>query len=309
MPFCIAGQMEPLRTRTVAPFQAARPSATGLFVPAEAHSEWAAASIDFTWGNVWAYGFDEYRVDGEWLLGTLRFEERFGRAAVRMEVPLIGRFGGTMDSTIERVHEITGRGNQFRERAPRNDFLVFVGNTEDSFRLEDSSWDAGDITLAAAWTVCEGMGFAPGLSMEVLATVPSGNPSELTGFGNPFYGGGFMATEGFGDGPVGLYMGLLYLRTSAETLAGVAIRQWALSGVAGFEYRFGSRWSGIVQYLGQSPVMKDLLELSDPMHEWCLGLRRRWKGGSSFEFAVIENSGTFGNSTDIGLHAGWRTVF
>jgi hypothetical protein len=31
--------------------------------------------------------------------------------------------------------------------------------------------------------------------------------------------------------------------------------------------------------------------------------------GSPFEFAIIENSGRFGNSTDIGLHAGWRTAF
>lgn len=280
-----------------------------MIVPAEPDSEWAAVSVDFTWGNVWGYGFDEYRVDGEWTWTALRFEQRFGRAAIRVEVPAVARFGGALDSTIEKVHERTGRGSQLRELAPRNDLLVFLGNSADSFRLEDSSCDMGDITVAAAWTLCGGGRFLPAISLEALCTAPSGNPDELAGLGRPVYGGGFMATERFGDGPVGLYLGLLYMSTSADSLAGVPIRQRGISATAGMECRVGGNWSAVAQYLGQTAVIRDLMELSDPMHEWAFGFRRRWKGGSSFDLAVIENSGRFGNSTDLGFHAGWRSVF
>lgn len=303
------GQAEPLRTHTVAPFRTTHPSATGMMAPGCPDAEWASAAVDFTWGNVWAYGFSDYRVDGEWLQSTFRFEQRAGRAAFRMEFPLIARFGGVMDSSIEGFHERTDRGNQFREQAVRNDVLVFLGNGEDTFRLDDSSLDMGDITLAAAWTLLTTDGFVPGLSAEILATLPSGNQNELAGMGEPVFGGGFMATEGFGDAPIGLYLGLLYLTTPAKTLAGQPIKQHYLSGVAGAECSFGSHWSCVLQYLGQTPVMQDLRELSDPMHELSLGIRRRWKGGSSFDIAIIENSGRFGNSTDLGFHAGWSTVF
>lgn len=305
---CAAGPA-PLRTHTLAPLHIVRASATGLIMPDATDAEWAAASVDFTWGNIWTYGFDDYRFDGEWIRTSFRFEQRSGRGAFGFEVPAIGRFGGILDSTIEGFHEQTGRGTQFRDRAPRNQVRVHVAGPEREFELDSSSWNIGDIALGAAWTLCADSEGIPGISVEVMATLPTGDPDQLSGLGDPSYGAGLTAAEQFGNSPLGLYLGLLYFHTQAEKLAGAAIRQNAVSGVAGAELRLGSRWSCIAQYLGQTPVLEGMRELSDPLHEISLGLRRRWRGGSSFEISLIENAGRFGNSTDLALHVGWQTVF
>ena len=299
----------PMRTHTTSPFHMLRPSSTTLTPPGNRDVLATRLDVDVTWGNIWIYSPDVYRFDGEWIWARLSAQQQFGRASLRLTATAISRSGGVLDSLVETFHRQIGQGEGSRTDFPRGKTVLSVGADGSLFDVEGPSRRLGDTSVAFAWTLMEPNGSRPSVSTELIASFPTGDPDELAGLGGALYGVGLLARQPVGNSGVAGYAGVLASYTTADALAGLSLYPHAVSRTLGVEYAWNSRWSGLVQYLGDSAAVKDARELSSSMHELAVGVRRRGAGRTTIEATVVENLARFGNSADIELHAGLRHTF
>lgn len=295
----------PLNLRGQSPFQMLHLSlspSTPSTLPAH-HWE---GQIMTTWVNRWAVSEGTYFIDNE----TLRIagKLKYGLTdwfQLGIEVPVLWRGGGVMDSFIERFHRTFGLDNARRDEFPQDRFHVESVNQEGSRFVLDAD-DAGiglqDIMVSSQATMSCGGTYAPASAVSFTVSLPTGRDEELYGTGGVDVSIALLFAKGLGD--LYLYLNGGYVWFGTDEIGGIELKKSQATVFAGVEYRLWSRTSLILQNLINSGVAEDFFEFSEYTDEMTLGVKTELSPGLVMEFGLIENLVHFTNSPDFGVHAG-----
>ena len=247
-------------------------------------------------------------IDGEWL----QLAERVSYTPaddieIGGYVPFLARTGGETDASIEHFHNAMGIGNQRREGYPRNQCIVDFDNREGQHtHWEGDQFGLSDVSLFTAWTITHGGRYFPGISAGIIANLPTGDEDQFLASGSPVYGMTLLMAKRISTLPWLLFLGGSASYTDNDEMAGLDTRKTQYTGLGGIEYEWSDRLSFIAQNLTTSPIAKDCYELSKPTNELNVGIRFRDGCHGMWEFCFQENLFYFNNSSDVGLHLGYR---
>jgi phenylpropionate dioxygenase-like ring-hydroxylating dioxygenase large terminal subunit len=105
------------------------------------------------------------------------------------------------------------------------------------------------------------------------------------------------------------YLTLGYAYFGDDTFHGLELRSDQVTVLAAVEWRFASRMSLILQYLGSQGAAEDLGPFSETANEVTLGWKAELRPAGVLELGLIENVATFDNSPDFGVHVGFTQRF
>lgn len=243
----------PLNLRGQSPFQmlhlSLSPSAPST-LPAH---RWEGQLLT-TWVNRWAVSEGNYFIDNE----TLRIagKLKYGLTdwlQVGIEVPVLWRGGGVMDSFIEGFHRTFGLDNTRRDEFPHNRFRVEFDSPEGSIFVED---DAGiglqDVVLSSQATMTCGGTYNPASAIHFSVSLPTGRDKELYGTGGVDVSIALLFAKGLGD--FYLYLNGGYVWFGTDEIGGIRLRKSQGTIFTGVEYRLWRRTSLILQNLINSGV-------------------------------------------------------
>lgn len=295
----------PLNVRGQSPFQMLHLSLSPSAPSTLSAGKWEAQFLA-TWVNRWTISEGRYFIDNE----TLRMAARvkYGlteHLQVGIEVPVLWRGGGIMDSMIDRFHKTFGLSRARRDEFPNNRFRVEFDHKDGSKFVMDED-DAGiglqDIVVSAQATMTCGNNYWPAMALGFSASLPTGKDEKLFGSGGSDLNVALILAKQVGN--FYLYLNGGYTRFGTNEIGGVELKegQWTL--FTGLEYRIWKKTSLILQNLINSAAAKDFFEFSEYTDEIAWGIKSEFSPGWMIEFAVIENIINFKNSPDFGVHAG-----
>lgn len=272
--------------------------------------DWQTA-LGVHWANIWNYDQERYRIDGEWY----RIEAKVSYAisdnvSVGGLAPVIGRTGGGVDSLIEGAHRSMNSGSAGRQRFPRNESVVEIrrdGVVQTLAKGDD--WGLGDLAGFVVWRASPGGAFWPALTLQLVASLPTGDEAELQGLGEPSVSVGGVASKRLWGSHVLAFAGLGFSYGRVDDFEGITLYRDEYSGLVGLSYECSSSLALFVQNLSTSRLAEDYGAFSDRSHELSAGFKWRTDESSMVEFAIEENILEFRNSPDIGAHLCWSTAW
>lgn len=295
----------PLSLRGQSPFQmlhlSLSPSAPST-LPAH---HWEGQLLT-TWVNRWAVSEGQYFIDNE----TLRIagKLRYGLTdwfQVGIEVPVLWRGGGVMDSFIEGFHRTFGLDNGRRDEFPRNRFRVEFHSPEGSkfaLNADDAGIGLQDIVLSSQATLTCGGAYRPATAVHFSVSLPTGRDEKLYGTGGVDVSVALLFSKRLGD--LYLYLNGGYVWFGTDEIGGIRLRKSQGTIFTGVEYRLRGRTSLILQNLINSGAAEDFFEFSEYTDEMTLGMKTELSPGLLIELGLIENLIHFTNSPDFGVHGG-----
>lgn len=244
-------------------------------------------------------------IDGETNTFTLAYRAAvFGRFEWSLELPLVRRDGGWLDSTIESWHDFWGLPDGNRSPAPQDRLRYYYARDGQTlFDLQASDSDFGDLSLGAGWRATEG------LTLRALLELPTGDEETFTGGTS----GGALWAEwtraARAELPIFVYLsGGLSINETAGPLAEM-MRQEVFFAGAGLGWQFLPRVAAGLQVYAHTPLYEDsdLRPLEEPGTQLALFLQTHLTPRLDASFALQEDLVT-DSSPDLALHASlqWR---
>jgi thiol-disulfide isomerase/thioredoxin len=309
----------PLRLRSQSPFQSLRLSITPRTPSTLGRGQWEARGA-LSWANIWANdqefapeddNYGGYFLDYESLHTNLGVSYGMSDTVqLELEYDERRRFGGAMDSFIQRFHDVFGFTQSGRDEVPKNQFTIFL-NPRDGravVDLEDSA--KGVFTRSLQFTfqhnVTCGTAKWPALSWTVSGrwNVESEDLEDddydlaasiavARRFGPRFY----------------TYLTIGYAYFGEDSFLGLELADDQLTALLALEWRFAPKMSLVLQYLGSEGAAIDLGPFSETANEVTLGWKGEIRPAGVLEFGLIENVITFDNSPDFGFHMGYTQRF
>ncbi len=279
--------------------------------PSTLHTEQWEAQVLTTWVNRWNISEGRFFIDNETL--RLAAKLKYGmteRLQVGIEVPVLWRGGGIMDSMIDGFHKTFGLSRKRRDEFPENSFRVEFDQEDGSrFLLDEDDTGIGlqDIVVSSQATLTCGGTFWPSLAAGLSISLPTGREEKLYGTTGFDLSLALLFAKRLDH--LYLYLNGGYTRFGTEDIGGVELKkdQWTL--FSGLEYRLWKRTSLILQNLINSAVARDFFEFSEFTDEITWGIKSELSPGLVMEFSFIENIINFKNSPDFGLHFGMTYRF
>ena len=251
---------------------------------------------------------DAYYVDGEVGLADLIVQHRLSDYwSVYLTIPYIGYGEGTLDSTIESVHDMLGVSQQGRDLVAKNRFQVVYGIGDVSFAQLDRETQGGlgDPVFGVRYSLPQPH-FGWDVVVEMAAKIAVDGERFLLSTGKNDFG--VQATMQRQLGATGRHA--VYLSGSAVYYAGGPEAagndsQVIPTLIAGYSFGMTPRTSVILQgYASRSVVQHSTLsELTDNKYLLSLGLQSRSRD-FLWSFAVTENISNYENTPDIGVQLG-----
>lgn len=304
----------PISTRSYAIGKMFFPGPDVHFPLARGTSTWR---VDTTigWANIFNLRREtdrNYIIDGEWLLMSFGVSrEVHGRWRLGMVIPIVTRFGGSLDSEIERFHDSLGIGNSKRDQFPPNRVRVEYDDEQGQPRNIDDKDSTGlsDIRVFATYLATHGAIASQAVELFVTAGIPTGDNANLEGAGMFNLGVGARLSRRLLNRHWYSYATLLGVYAFGDDFRGIKINQEHFWINAAIEYRVSSTSSALLQVLSSTAWARDFGEFSKGSTELALGGKWIMGNGSILELALIENLFQHQNSPDIGLHVTWTSHF
>jgi hypothetical protein len=264
-----------------------------------------------TWTSRWANTDSRVYVgDGEavWMTAWLSLGMT-DRVELTVEVPAAWHGGGGMDGLISFFHRVVGTNDNERDDYPENGFRFELHDSDGSDWIADSREKGAffeDPTLRLSVLVCEGVGRAPRLSLDLSFSPGGGRSEEFMTDPGPELAAGFTAAKGWG--PWRCYLGLAEAFEGAKEFGGVELARTRTEGFLAGEYEWREGRSLVAQWLFSTGFAEDFYMYDESAHEIHLGTKWRARG-AVWELAAIENFMNYDNSPDLGFHFGVRLRF
>lgn len=250
-------------------------------------------------------------VDGEIVefLGSLNYglNDWF---EVGIDVPILWRTGGAMDSLIEGFHSGTGYANTERAGFPRNDFQATItGDRGQVFSTHDTGVDLGNISFKGRANLTDGGDLLPAITLGLDVSLPTSTGDELSGGdGVDVEMSAYLSKHLVGD----FY---LHVNGGATVLGDDTLGNIQMHSVVG-DFGFAVEWacskatSIVLQGLYQSAQFEEGPgNLPRFSFHYSLGVKTEpWKN-IELHLGLIENELKYDNSADFGIQVGASVGF
>lgn len=262
------------------------------------------------WANYFCDGGDRYFLDYEsvrWRLGIAYGLTAQTQVGIAGSVSYQG--GGILDGFIEGFERAIGATNRDRLRYPRDRYLVRMRDRQGvlhEISRAEGGWHVEGIYLQVMQQILDGTETRPSLvvSGELRFPVASDVP------GRPDGGFDIGASFGLGQrlGRLNLYGGLNLVHFGTSSSMGVELEPYQTTLSAALEYRANEHTSLLLQVLRSGSTARHMDELSQPVREVAVGVKRRVGRDVLLELSAEENVLLYSNSADIAFHIGlvWR---
>jgi hypothetical protein len=275
--------------------------------------------IGATWSNVWAIapgGFDpatgsygERLLDFETLDGHISYT--FGVSAtiqLEAEFEQRWRFGGGLDSVIESFHDLFGINQNGRDRAPRNDFRIFLdpgdGNGPIDLGAEFEGSYAKSFLFTFHHNLTEGTASWPAISYAVTGCNADADAADGTGWDAAMSVG---ASRRFGR--FYGYLSIGYAWYSNDTFYGIELPSSQFTVLAAGEWRFTPRMSLILEWLRTQDVKSGSEFFPGISNQIVVGWKWELKRSGVLEIGMLQNAVPYDASPDFGVHAAFTQRF
>ena len=106
------------------------------------------------------------------------------------------------------------------------------------------------------------------------------------------------------------YLTLGYAWYGSDSFRGIELKDTQFSALVVFEWRWKPRMSWLIQYLiSEGAAARGFDPFSQLSHEVTLGFEREIISQGVLEIGLVENTVTFDNSADFGVHLGYTQRF
>jgi len=268
--------------------------------------------IAVSWANIWNQDREAgYIVDGEWIYTSLGVTRRLNAlTSAGMEIPVVGRTGGFADHSIEDFHQAFDFDDAHRSEYPRNRVLVeYPDRHGDTRRVEGDAWGVGDVRFFVVRQLMSCTRRRPSVGAQLTLSLPTGDEDELQGTGAIGVGAGLSLAQRLWSDQWRGYALAHYSYIGSDDMAGVPIRRSQFTGIVAVEYLATPRTSLLVQWLASSGLARNAGDFSDPIYELSAGWKHRVGRRSVLECALVENTFSYDNSMDFGMHLNWTFFF
>ncbi len=270
------------------------------------------ASLSLNWSN--SFGTRRgrfFRIDGE----TVETVAGVSYGAtdwleVGIDIPLLWRGGGSMDSFIEGFHDLFGYSNGDRDRFDEDDYNVTI--TDDDGGLydeDDEGFDLGNVTLRARANLTDGGTWLPAVTLGLELRPPTHTGDEISGSDGVDAGlFAYLSKHVAGDFYLHLHGGGMFY--SDPDLGDIDLKD--VRGVFGFaiEWACTDATSIFAQALYQSSQFQEGGgNLQNFAFTYALGMKTEpWKD-VEFHLGLVENEFKYDNSADFGVQIGAKIGF
>jgi len=243
----------------------------------------------------------EYTVDAESRMLVLGFD--YGVAPnfeLGIDIPILWRGGGVLDSFIDSWHRAFGLPRGSRDLVANNQYEISGSNTDGStFDLESSGTRLGNIELGARYLLSEGSKTLPAWSLQMVGSLPTAS----SGFGHQGLdiSTGILGSKRWGKSVA--YLGLAHLYYSDTKVDGVRFERHHLQGFLGLEYLIHR---SVALYLGLYGSSRILRVADHPAYALYLdmGGKIRIADDSYLELLLRENPAPGEGTSDVTFYAG-----
>ena len=262
------------------------------------------------WANYFCDGGDRYFIDYEsvrYMLGAAYGLTNHTQLGFGATVSYQG--GGVLDSLVETFERWVGATNQDRLRYPRGRYLVRMRDREGAVHeisRAEGGWHVEGIFVQVMQQLLNGTETRPSVVASGVLRFPIASDVP----GRPAVGLDVGASLGLGQrlGRFNLYGGFGLVHFGTSRSMGVELEPYQATLSLALEYRASERTSVFLQILRSGPVARHLGELSKPVREVAVGVKRRVGRDVLLELSAEENVLLYSNSADIAFHMGlvWR---
>jgi len=217
-----------------------------------------------------------------------------------IDVPVVWRGGGVLDSFIDSWHRAFGLPRGGRELVADNQYEISGSNADGStFDLESSGTRLGNIELSARYLLSEGSKTLPAWSLQMVGSLPTAS----SGFGHQGLdlSTGILGSKRWGNSVA--YLGLAHLYYSDTNVGGVRFERHHLEGFLGLEYLVHR---SVALYLGLYGSNRVLRVADHPSYALYLDMGGKIKiaDDSYLELLLRENPAPGEGTSDVTLYAG-----
>ena len=291
------GRFGPFAARTLSVFQSFR----GGFippVPTTLRPGQSEAAVTGSWGNLWGANEDDWIVDYEAFDTDVRLSHAFnGRISATCSYEQTTRFGGRLDTLIERFHDVTHAEQRRREDFPRNQrhFNVDPRDSNGPLSFDSGGVFARSVTVEGQVTLIPDVAFSAALRHGSSDDIRVARVNAMISL---------SAVHTFGA--LHIWFSLCVSWYGPGDFDGVALRPFVMSALIAFEWRVAPGLSFILQDLITAGPFDLYDNLSRPAQELVIGWKIEASPGVVVEAGVLENYMKPDNCPDFGFQGGIR---
>lgn len=257
---------------------------------------------------------EEYIVKADMEINRYNLNVRYGileKFEIGLEVPYLVLSEGYLDTFVEDFEDIIGATAVGARKHTGKDLFNYElrHNGRYLIRQTETTDGIGDIALSAKYMLLDEMDGLPRVSVRGAIKFPTAPEGEYLGTGKLDYGAGILLDKTFSRLVTYLNLNAVLIE-KPSFLDELDIKNFIASGMAGLEYCFTERFSGILQgtwhstpypTTGTDPLDNQAVEIG-------LGLNYQFTINSNWHIAVVENA--FADSTpDVTFQLGGRVKF
>jgi len=242
-----------------------------------------------------------YIVDSENRMLVIGFDYGLTRnLELGLDIPVVWRGGGVLDSFIDSWHQTFGLPRGGRTSVADNQHNISGSNTDgSSFDLESTGTRLGNIEIGARYLLTEGSESLPAWSLQMRGSLPT----VSSGFGHQGFD---LSTAVLGSKRLGksvLYLGAAHLYYSDTRVSNVSFRKHHLEGFLGLEHAIHR---SVALYLGFYGSSRILNVADHPDYALYLDMGGKIKVGNNsyLELLVRENPAPQDGTSDVTFFAG-----
>lgn len=260
-------------------------------------------SLNLAISNTFIKQDGKYTIDGEYRTVNLGYYQGISEdLQLGVQLPIIWRGAGFMDSLIDDFHRTFGLPRGDRVNFPEDQFGHF-GLNEDGggFVIRDDGLEIGDLTVRSKYNITEGDQDKPAWALIAELTLPTASNSDY-GQGAVDLLLGALVSKRWDDWS--LYGGASYIYYGDDQVNNVTFEENHLEGFLGGEYSYDQDLSlNVVFYLAS-----DLISSIEgfPSYQFYIdtGLKYKSSDDTTLEFLIRENPAPSQATTDVTLYFG-----
>jgi len=306
----------PLKMYSQSPFQSLRLGLRARTPSTLAKGQYEASARS-TWVSVW--GLDktvgdptnEFFLDFEMLQTSVALAYGISDTLeIEGEIQNRSRFGGALDGFTQGFHDLFGIDQNGRDEVPKGGFLIELdppGGPSVTLDSDDRGSFSRTLQFSVQHNVTCGTARLPAFSYSLTARL------ETLDVDGPSSGSDIDLVASVAVsrrvGRFYLYGTLGYAWFGRDNFRGIVLKDTQFSSLLAFEWRFRARQSLLLQYLRTNGLIEDFGPFSDTSNEITVGYKWEVRQKGILELGFIENIGSFDNSPDFGIHAGFSQRF
>ena len=275
--------------------------------------------LGVTWSNIWAIdpeGFDPERARyGDRLLDFESFDGHISYAygvsdtiQLEAEYEQRWRFGGGLDGVIEGFHDLFGIDQNGRDRAPRNDFRIFLdppsANGPVDLGAEFEGSYAKNLLFTFHHNLTEGAATWPAISYAITGRYANDDAAGGSGWDAAFSAGAARRFARFY-----VYLSIGYAWYSNDTFYGIELPHSQFIVLAAGEWRFALRMSLVVEWLRTQDVKNGSDIFPGISNQIVVGWKWELRPSGVLEIGILQNAVPYDASPDFGVHAAFTQRF